>query len=165
LWQVAVVMANDRPLIGVGHRGYEAAYDTYDFSEGQYFHNRAVHSAWFGVLGDLGYPGLLLFVAIVVSSLLTCRRVRLAARRGEIPGPLGPYAIALESSLIAFMVGGSFVSFQYCEMLWHFFALSVALNRVAVAEAAANRISREEQQRAAIDAPPAADPDRDFAWA
>jgi putative inorganic carbon (HCO3(-)) transporter len=164
-WQVAIVMANERPLIGVGHRGYEPAYNSYDFSDGQYFSDRAVHSAWFGVLGELGYPGLLLFVAIIVSSLVTCRRVRLAARRGDIPGPLGPYAIALESSLIAFMVGGSFVSFQYCEMLWHFFALTVALDRVAVAEAAANRVRRDSEQRAAIDAPPAADPDRDFAWA
>jgi putative inorganic carbon (HCO3(-)) transporter len=164
-WHVAVAMANDRPLVGVGHNGYERAYNDYDFSGGQYYFDRAVHSAWFGVLGELGYPGLVLFVAIIISSLLTCRRVRLAARRGEIPGPLGPYAIALESSLIAFMVGGSFVSFQYNEMLWHFFALSVALDRVAVAEAAANRIRREEQERSPIDVPPEADPDRDFAWA
>ena len=164
-WHVAVVMANDRPFIGVGHRGYEPAYNTYDFSEGRYLRDRAVHSAWFGVLGDLGYLGLLLFVAIFVSSLVTCRRIRLAARRGELPGPLGPYAIALESSLVAFMVGGSFVSFQYCEMLWHFFALSIALERVAVAEAAANRQRREEAERTAVAEPAAAEPDRDFAWA
>ena len=165
-WQVAVAMAKDRPWLGVGHRGYEPAYNDYDFSDGEYFRDRAVHSAWFGVLGELGYPGLLLFVTIVVSSLLTCRRVRLAARRGELPGPLGAYAIGLESSLVAFMIGGSFVSFQYCEMLWHFFALSVALERVAVTEAAVNRARREEQQRAATAAPPpASEPDRDFAWA
>jgi probable O-glycosylation ligase (exosortase A-associated) len=165
-WQVAVAMANDRPWFGVGHRGYEPAYNDYDFSDGQYERNRAVHSAWFGVLGELGYPGLVLFLSIVVSSLLTCRRVRLAARRGELPGPLGAYAIGLESSLVAFMIGGSFVSFHYCEMLWHFFALSVALERVAVAEAAVNRARREEQQRATTAAPPQApESDRDFAWA
>ena len=71
-WQVAVAMANDRPLPGVGHNGYERAYNTYDFSDGQYDRNRAVHSAWFGVLGEFGYPGLLLFVAdhrVVASDL------------------------------------------------------------------------------------------------
>ena len=165
-WRVAVAMANDRPLAGVGHSGYELAYNAYDFSGGQYAGNRSVHSAWFGVLGELGYPGLLLFVAIIVSSLLTCRRVRLAAQRGEIPGPLGPYAIGLESALVAFMVGGSFVHFQYCEMLWHFFALSIALERVAVAEAAANRVRLDEEARAAVKEPsPDPDPDHDFAWA
>lgn len=162
-WQVAVAMANDRPFIGVGHRGYEPAYNTYDFSQGRYEQNRAVHSAWFGVLGELGYTGLLLFVAIIVSSLRSCRRVRLAARRGEIPGPLGPYAIALESSLVAFMVGGSFVSFQYCEMLWHYFALTIVLERVAVAEMATQRAKKDAAAApTAKQADP--EPEPEFAW-
>jgi hypothetical protein len=63
------------------------------------------------------------------------------------------------------MVGGSFVSFQYSEMLWHFFALSIALDRVAVAEAAANRNRLEEAERTAVAEPAAAEPDSDFAWA
>lgn len=161
-WQVAIAMANDRPLLGVGHSGYPRAYNEYDWTEGQYLTNRAVHSAWFGVLAELGYPGLLLFIAIIVSSLHACRRVRKSARRGEIPGPLGPYAVAFEASLVAFVVGGSFVSFQYCEMLWHFFALTIALERVAVAEAAANRV-RVEQAHQPAPQPEPAEPD--FAWA
>ena len=168
-WQVAIAMANDRPLLGVGHTGYPRAYNQYDWSEGQYLTNRAVHSAWFGVLAELGYPGLLLFIAILLSSLLACRRVRNSAKRGEIPGPLGPYATAFETALVAFMIGGSFVSVHYCEMLWHFFALSIALERVAVAEAAANRarleleLQQQQQRRAAAGQQPAAD--ADFAWA
>jgi probable O-glycosylation ligase (exosortase A-associated) len=162
-WQVAVAMANDRPLIGVGHRGYEAAYNAYDFSGGRFAHDRAVHSAWFGVLGELGYTGLLLFLAILISSLLACRRVRLAAKRGEIPGPLGPYAIALESSLLAFMIGGSFVSFQYSEMLWHYFALTIALERVAVAEMAAAR-AKTHAEAAATARAADAEPEPELAW-
>jgi probable O-glycosylation ligase (exosortase A-associated) len=162
-WRVAVAMANDRPLLGVGHRGYEPAYNTYDFSGGRYEQNRAVHSAWFGVLAELGYPGLLLFVAVIISSLLTCRRVRFAAQRGEIPGPLGHYAIALESSLIAVMVGGSFVSFQYCEMLWHFFALSIALDRVAVAEMATARAKKPVKSATTANQPDP-EPEPEFAW-
>lgn len=162
-WQVAVVMANDRPFIGIGHRGYEPAYNTYDFSEARYGQDRAVHSAWFGVLGELGYPGLLLFLAIVISALLSCRRVRLAAKRGEVSASLGAYAVALESSLLAFMVGGSFVSFQYSEMLWHYFALTIALERVAVAEMATERAKKNAEA-----APPAnepnPDPEPEFAW-
>jgi putative inorganic carbon (HCO3(-)) transporter len=164
-WQVGVAMANDRPLLGVGHAGYPRAYNQYDWTDGQYLTNRAVHSAWFGVLAELGYPGLLLFVAIIFMSLRACRRVRKSAQRGEIPGPLGPYAIGLESALIAFMIGGSFVSFQYNEMLWHFFALTMALESVAVKEAAAER-----ERRAALAAPapvaprPAATPEPEFAW-
>lgn len=160
-WEVAVTMANDRPLTGVGHSGYMPAYNRYDSSEGRFGTGRAVHSAWFGVLAELGYPGLLLFILIIVGSLRSCRRVRLAARRGEITPALGAYAVGFETSLVAFMVGGSFVSFHYCEMLWHYFALTIALERVAVREMAAHRAL---QQAAPAPLEPAAAPEPEFAW-
>jgi probable O-glycosylation ligase (exosortase A-associated) len=163
-WNVAIAMADDRPLTGVGVAAYSLQYNRYDFSpQGQYGANRAVHSAWFGVLAELGYPGLLLFIIIIIVSLLSCRRVRLSANRGEVPVALGKYAVALETALIAFIVGGSFVSFHYCEMLWHFFALTFALERVAVTEAAVSRAPREDEQPIPA-APPVTEPDRDFAW-
>jgi probable O-glycosylation ligase (exosortase A-associated) len=160
-WQVAVAMANDRPWTGVGHGGYERVYNQYDFSEGRYGRDRAVHSAWFGALAEIGYPGLVVFVLIVLSSLITCGRVRRMARRGEIPESMGRYGTALESSLLAFMVGGSFVPFQYSEMLWHFFALTIALERVAAAEAAAIRT----KVTAPESAPARQEPVEDFVWA
>lgn len=165
-WQVAVAMANDRPLTGVGHAGYPRAYNRYDWTEGQYKTNRAVHSAWFGVFAELGYPGLILFLLIVGSSLLACRRVRLAAKRGDVGGALGQYAIGFETSIIAFMVGGSFVSFQYCEMLWHYFALTIALERVAVREMAVVHERRAIENAAPAESPAAPTPDHepDFVW-
>ena len=161
-WSVAVAMANDRPFTGVGHAGYPKAYNRYDWTGGKFLTNRAVHSAWFGVLAELGYPGLLLFLLILFSSFRACRRVRLAAKRGEVSGQLGAYAIAFETSLLAFMVGGSFVSFQYCEMLWHYFALTIALERVAVREMAALRERKAVVPAAAIASAPSPDPE--FAW-
>ena len=83
-----------------------------------------------------GYPGLALFVAIFGSSIFACRRVRKMAKRGEATASLGRYAIGMESSLVAFAVGGAFVSYHYNEMLWHFFGLSMALEHVAVTQAA-----------------------------
>jgi probable O-glycosylation ligase (exosortase A-associated) len=161
-WQVAIAMANDRPFIGVGHRGYERAYNKYDWTHGQFMTNRAVHSAWFGVLADEGYPGLVLFIAIVFTSWLACRRVRLWSRRGKISEALGQYAIAIETSLVAFAVGGSFVSFQYNEMLWHFFALTIALERVAVREMAAQLESAAAVEVVTPAEPAAQEPE--FAW-
>ena len=162
-WHVAVAMANDRPLLGVGHSAYSRAYNEYDWTNGKYLTNRAVHSAWFGVLAETGYPGFLLFVAIVLTSLRSCRRVRLAAKRGEVPDELGRYAIAFETAIVAFMVGGSFVSFHYCEMLWHYFALTIALQRVAVAEMAVAR-ARKDADVAAAGPAAAQEPEPEFAW-
>ncbi len=162
-WQVAIDMADDHPLLGVGHRGYEPAYNQYDSSGGEQGQNRAVHSAWFGVLAEAGYPGLLIYIAIVVSSLLSCRRVRKTAAQGRIPNELGAYAIAFESALIAFIVGGSFVSFQYCEMLWHYFGLTIALESVAVRAEAEARARRDA---AHTDPAPVIEDEREpeFAW-
>ena len=158
-WQVAVAMAYDHPVLGIGHRGYEAAYDEYDRSLGEYGSMRAVHSVWFGVLAESGWPGLLLYIGIVISSWFACVRVRRSAERGVVPKEIGAYATALESGLVAFIVGGTFVSFQYSEMLWHYFGLTIALERVAMhAEA-------EARARAATEQPqPAPSPEPEFAW-
>ena len=161
-WKIAVAMADDRPFTGVGNDAYARLYDQYDWTQGAFGRDRAVHSAWFGVLAEFGYTGLLLFIAIIATSLRSCRRVRLAARRGEVSGSLGSYAIGFETALVAFIVGGSFVSFHYCEMLWHFFALSAALERVAEVEAAANRLQAEHQSQ---NGAPAAEPEPELVWA
>lgn len=163
-WRVAIDIANDRPLFGVGHSAFPRAYNDYDFSNGDYGYSRAVHSAWFGVLAELGYAGFFLFITIVVTSLLACRRVRASAKRGEIPIEMAAYATALESALVAFIIGGTFVTFHYNEMLWHIFALTMALETVAAKETAL--------ARARVTAPPAPSPtatrspeqEPDFVW-
>jgi hypothetical protein len=42
------------------------------------------------------------------------------------------YAIAVQAGFAACMVGGTFLSFQYNEMLWHFVGLSMALRGIAM---------------------------------
>ena len=129
-WRVAIDMANDMPLTGVGHRAYEVMYDRYDTSDGEYGQHRAVHSSWFGVLAELGYPGLLIFVLIVINALIVCRRARRLADRHPELANLAHYGVAIEGALVVFVVGGTFVHFQYVEMLWHMFAFSAVIERL-----------------------------------
>jgi O-antigen ligase len=160
-WRVAIAMANDRPLLGVGHAAYPSAYDQYDWTDGRYNRRRSVHSSWFGILADTGYPAFALFLFILFSSLWSCRRVRRMAKRGEISESLGHYAIGLESALVAFMVGGTFVPFHYVEMLWHFLALTMALENVAAAQAASIREQRKRETKPAV----GEEPVEEFVWA
>ena len=162
-WRMAVAMANDRPLTGVGHRGFERAYNSYDTTAGLFGPNRAVHSAWFGIFAEGGYPGLIIFGVIFISSMLACRKVRRSARRGEIPDSLGRYAIGLEAALASFAVGGAFVSFHYCEMLWHFFGLTMALEAVAVKEALAEK-ARQEKSKPESEPVGSQPAEPEFAW-
>ena len=85
----------------------------------------------------------MLFAGLMLTSILVCGRVRKQAKRGEIPEALGAYARGLETSLIAFCIGGTFVSMQYSEMLWHYFALTMCLEAVAVKEAEAAKAKIE----------------------
>jgi len=159
-WQVAVVMANDHPFLGVVHSAYQPSYDQYDWTGGRYRTGRSVHSVWFGVLAESGYTGFALYMLIVLSSLWGCHRVRRMAKHGKVPESLGRYATAIESALIAFMVGGSFVPYQYGEMVWHLFALSIVVEQLAVTAAESARDSRELEDR-----PVLKEPAEEFVWA
>ena len=48
---------------------------------------------------------------------------------------LAQSAVALETSLIVFVVGGSFIPFQYNEMVWHIVGLVIALRHFAEEQA------------------------------
>jgi probable O-glycosylation ligase (exosortase A-associated) len=126
-WNVALAMANAHPIFGVGLRAYEAAYDDFDSSNGWFGSGRAVHSIWFGVLGELGYIGFGLYGLIFFQAIRNCRRVQRLPDTGRDVRELKAYAIAIEGGLVAFVVGGTFLSNQYFEMPWHWVGLTIVL--------------------------------------
>lgn len=129
-WRVAVDMAAAKPLTGVGLGAFSLAYPSYNSDE-RFEGERAAHSTWFGVLGDLGYPGLVLFVALWTNAVWSCWRVSRACRKDAQRAHLGVYADGVLTSLAVFAVAGTFLSSQYNEMVWHFFGLSTALHILA----------------------------------
>lgn len=138
-WQVAVEMARQNPTTGVGLNGFTLSYPAYNFSQ-RFPGERAAHSIWFGVLGDLGYPGLILLVGNLVMAVAACWRVGRLCRQRDDMRDLGVYANALISSIMVFCVTGSFLSAHYSEMLWHFIGLSTALLFVAQREHASSSV-------------------------
>jgi probable O-glycosylation ligase (exosortase A-associated) len=137
-WGVAVQMANAHPLTGIGHNAYTQVYDQYDTTSGDYGEGRAVHSSWFAILAELGYPGLFLFLGIILSAFWTSLKTRKISKRDPSLTSLDSYAIAIEGALVVFGIGGTFVTFQYTEMLWHTLALSMVVNRLVAERVRAN---------------------------
>jgi probable O-glycosylation ligase (exosortase A-associated) len=137
-WAVARDMAADHAVLGVGVLGYMEAYNNYDFSRGRFGRNRSVHSSWFGVLADLGYTGFVMYVTILGLALAATQRVIKLAKQPGVAPELGDYASALQTGLVAYLVGGSFVTFQYREIIWHYVALSTAMLHMATRAAAAH---------------------------
>lgn len=133
-WAVAIEMGNAKPLWGVGYNGYNLSYDDYDFSGGRYGRQRAVHSSSLGVLAELGYVGFSLYMLILAGALRASFRLRKLGIRNAAFSQLGMSASALEISLVVFLIGGSFIPFQYNEMVWHFIGLTIAIERLALRE-------------------------------
>jgi probable O-glycosylation ligase (exosortase A-associated) len=131
-WEVAGYMAAANPLTGVGLNGFSRSFSDYDPSHGAYGSYRAVHSAWFGMLADLGYPGLILFLAVIWSAFRSCRRALAAGRGDPAKRDLTVYATSMQASLVAYIVGATFVGGQYSEMFWHLIGLTVVLRNLAV---------------------------------
>ncbi len=152
-WRVAQAMAAANPIVGVGFNAYNAYFDDYDFLRGAFGTGRSVHSSWFGVLAELGYTGLALYIGLLLSSLWACEKVIRRVRKGELPIEFRFYAVALQTGFVPFIVGGSFVPWQYCEMLWHFFGLSLALTAVAEKHAALAPVLAAEPALAPAPAP------------
>jgi probable O-glycosylation ligase (exosortase A-associated) len=127
-WRTAFEMAHDRPLVGVGQNSFILSYSEYDRSNGMFGSRRDVHSSWLGMLSELGYPGFFLYVLLLATGFYNCWRARRLARRSPDLKNLGVYATAVEGALLVATVGGTFVTFQYNEMLWHTIALSMVIH-------------------------------------
>jgi putative inorganic carbon (hco3(-)) transporter len=139
-WTTAMAMASAKPLTGVGVNGFQTSYNRYDTSDGEYGTDRAVHSMWFGLIAEVGVPGLLLFVAILVWTLYTSRRVIRMARDNPDLEPLVPYAVAIEVSMVAFVVSGTFLNSQYCELFWHLVGCGAVVQSLAAAAVTAPKV-------------------------
>jgi probable O-glycosylation ligase (exosortase A-associated) len=127
-WTVAVRMAAAKPVTGIGFNGFRQSFPSYDTSGGFWGGDRAVHSAWFGVLAEMGYPGLILLVGNLVVAFLTCWRIRRSARGDPDLKDFRAYAGAMQGTLVAYAVGVTFLNGQYHEMFWHMLGMTVALD-------------------------------------
>jgi putative inorganic carbon (HCO3(-)) transporter len=136
-WRVALRMAADRPILGFGYLLYPAVYDQFDDMGGAYGMRRAVHSAWFGALAETGFVGFAWFITILAGAMISCFRVQRLARSHRELHELGRYAAGLNAAFATYIVGATFVSLTYLDLLWHMMTLAFVLSRIARAEVAA----------------------------
>ena len=135
-WRVAVAMALDRPLFGVGLRGYESAYNSYDFLNGQYGRGRSVHSSHFQVLAEMGFLGATVWMWLFAYAYLTLFRARARSRNPLVSGEESRFLFTMANAMIAsitvFLVGGSFIALALNDLTWLTFVLVVALDRLSM---------------------------------
>jgi hypothetical protein len=77
------------------------------------------------MLGEHGYPGLLLFLILIGSCFVTLRRVRKMAVLCPPLQWVNRYTYMLEGSILAFMISGTFLEFANFD-LWYLIVGMVA---------------------------------------
>lgn len=121
-WHVAVNIANDR-LTGGGF----GLWGAYTFSlyapEPEDVHD--AHSIYFEVLGELGYPGLLLFLILLSSIWFGAKRNIKAVQGREDLLWIEQLNRMLQVSLIAYMAGGAFLGLAYWDLPYHILAIVI----------------------------------------
>ncbi len=83
------------------------------------------HSNWFGVLGELGWVGLVLFVMLHVFTWLSARQIILWSKPHESLTWARDLAAMVQVSLIGYMSAGSFLGLQYFDLFYHLVAIIV----------------------------------------
>ena len=141
-WKQSTLIALDHPFFGGGFHAvqnfevwsyYARFFDRLAFiptSLPNTLSAHAAHSIYFQVLGDLGFLGLMLFIAILVSSWRNASAVVRAARDHPEWAWASNLATCLKYSLIAYVVSGAALSMAYFDYMYMLFALLVVLRHL-----------------------------------
>jgi probable O-glycosylation ligase (exosortase A-associated) len=140
-WDGGWRMALDSPLVGVGAGRFPYAYGTrYRKSPNTPF--QTAHSIYFLALGELGFPGLIMLILIIVRNLMLNQRLSKEVKRTRPSGYTTDLQLlaSLSAAMVAFAVAGAFLSALYYPHLYVLAGLSTA----------ARRVVRQRQQSTAV---------------
>jgi probable O-glycosylation ligase (exosortase A-associated) len=144
-WEYSIAVANAR-LTGGGFMSWSLEnYRKY----GVYVQKAFVaHSIYFSVLNDGGWPGLILFLLILVYIWRQLSRVNRVTADDPERADYNLLARMLQISMVAFMAGGSFLSLSYFDLAWHFMTITIALDHLTGTAPAEEPISKGSSRRA-----------------
>ncbi len=132
-WKDGIKIANNHPITGIGYANWIPYYRSRYMARGQLPHNIFVEAG-----AELGYPGLLGFIALIVSTFAVNRATRRIARGSTTRNDfIFQMALGLDGALIGFLVSGFFVTVLYYPYFWINLAMTVALHTAARSDALA----------------------------
>jgi probable O-glycosylation ligase (exosortase A-associated) len=127
-WKIAIQMANERPLFGLGIRNSNLFTHAY----GADMEGRSIHSQYLQTAADSGWVALALYLGLLASIFLGLRQVRRFLRKHDDPETLKVKSLtsALECALVLFCFGAIFLSLEHFEMPYILMLLAVQLHAI-----------------------------------
>lgn len=140
LWKVGLKMFEANPIAGVGSGNFTVASIHYVQQAGDITRAdlivdvpHAAHNTYLEIIDELGIPGFLMFMTIVIGSISAAlRAARIYERRGDKRFELMSRCLAL--AVIALLTADFFITNEYEHLLWLLLALPPALLAVARSE-------------------------------
>jgi probable O-glycosylation ligase (exosortase A-associated) len=125
-WTFAWNLAKDYPIAGGGFDTFQR--DLFDRYAPNTKDVHGPHSIYFGVLGEHGWVGVIIYMGLVVSCFASLRKV---SHRARLYGDetAGYYADMLQFSIIAFLTSGLFLGRQYFDYFFTLVACVTILKR------------------------------------
>ena len=124
-WKMSMRIAADRPIVGGGFNVFNdpRVYPRYHPDAD---HPRDVHSIYFEMLGEHGFVGLGIFLALLLASFLTCGAM--ARRAARHPGLERPADLArmLQVSIVCYAVGGALLTLATFIVFYQVLGLIIA---------------------------------------
>jgi probable O-glycosylation ligase (exosortase A-associated) len=147
-WRFAINLANQHPIVGGGANAFTRELFARYAPEPERVHD--AHSIYFEILGEQGYPGLLLFLALFFFSYRNCVITRRKSK--DTPDLKWAYDLGrmLQACFVAYGVGGAFLGLAYFDLLYHLIALTVLLQFIVNREQRAVKDVVSEANFAAI---------------
>ena len=136
-WKIAVRMANERPIFGMGIRNS----NLFTFRYGADMEGRSIHSQYLQTAADSGWVALALYSGLLVSVFHGLWKTRRALRKFTDADTLKVRSLAagLESALLLFCIGAAFLSLEHFELPYIIMVLAVQLH--AITRAVTARLS------------------------
>lgn len=142
-WKLSFILASQHPFFGGGFKALEYfpvwSALTQDFMQYPFFYSgtsvpdrgmaHAAHSIYFQVLGEHGFVGLFLFVAILATAFFKAGTIAKKTRQLNGPEWMINMATMLRLSIFTYALGGSALSFAYFDMIFAFYALVAVLEK------------------------------------
>ena len=144
-WKISWLIAMDRPLFGGGFHAVQQwpvwnamvpRLDALSFIATPPLdgYPHAAHSVWFEVLGDLGFVGLAVFMAMLAMMVWDLRYIYRRTRRNPSMQWAGDLARMLQISLATYAVTASALSMGYFELVYMLVAIVSRLRRIVDAD-------------------------------
>lgn len=133
IWRAAILLALSRPFTGGGFRAIYNQ-DVVDSVISDVV-ARATHSIWFEALSDHGFLVFGIWLGIIVATVIyTIRIIHVADQQPELRWAADLARMA-QVSIVAFCVGGSFLSLSYWDFFWTLCVVVAATHRVVMQSA------------------------------